>query len=110
MIGSASVGLVGAMAVGALCFSGVTPPAGTGRAGDGVVVSAAQVVVLLDRDPGWRPSPTDPHPCAPRAGDPEPAVPFLAVQRMLCALPTAPADVARLTFSRTVPRLGLMHF
>ena len=110
MIGSASVGLVGAMAVGALCFSAMTTPDGTGRTGDGVVVSGSQVVVVLDGDPGWRPSSAGPPRCAPRAADPEPAEPFLALQRMLCALPTVPADVARLTFPRTVPWLGLMHF
>jgi hypothetical protein len=110
MIGSALGGLVGAMTVGALCFSVLTPPAGSGSAGNGVVVSGSQVVVVLDGDPAWRPLSADPLRCAPRAADPEPAAPFLALQRMLCALPTVPADVTRLTFPRTVPWLGLMHF
>lgn len=113
MIGSVVNGLAAAMTVAALSFSIASPPA-DGGSGSSVAVSGSQVVVVVDGDTPWVRTSVEALGCPPSTGRPAvgpgPATPLLGLQRMLCALPTAPADVTRLAFPRTLPWLGLMHF
>ena len=113
MAGAVVGGLVGAMTVAVLAFSSPSGDTGTDP-GSRVAVSGSQVVVVVGGDPSGG-SPTAgtlrcPPPADRSAVPVTPVAPFLAVQRMLCVLPTVPADIDRLAFPPIVPWLGLMHF
>lgn len=113
MIGSVVNGLVGAMTVAALAISTANPPV-EGGPGSSLAVSGSQVVLVVDGDASWVQASVDALGCPLPTGRPAvgsaPATPLRALQRMLCALPSVPADVNRLAFPRTLPSLGLMHF